>query len=352
MSSLTGLTGAMDRRRDDDDDGHDVAEVTPVAADEAPTEVINVAWLREKISGDSAGSSDDAEVRPESKVRHSVRTLDPAEQRRAKEKRKLTRMKWVTEIVATLLMVVALFGFWQLYYSDVQAGRVQDDVSASLRDRWAANPQEAAAEVVAGETGSTGIDAFGYLHIPRFGAGWNQAILVGTSQAALAAGPGHYEGSQLPGEIGNMALAGHRDGHGAPFHDNDKFQVCDPLVVETATQWLVYRVLPTGIPASEAYIDAIHACAPWEVASRLSDPAYNGLSGSKITTPTDVDVVAPVPGHPEISQADAKVPLLTLTTCHPIWSNAERLITHAVLAETFDKSDHPANWVPAVVAVR
>lgn len=352
MSSLTGLTGAMGRRRDDDDDDRDVAEVTPVAADEAPTETINVAWLRKKVSEGSATPSGDEVAPPESKIRHSVRTLDPAAQRRAKERRTLTRMKWVAEIVATLLMVVALFGFWQLYYSDVQAGRVQDDVSASLRDRWAANPEEAAAAVVTGETGSTGIDAFGYLHVPRFGAGWNQAILVGTSQAALAAGPGHYEGSQLPGEIGNMALAGHRDGHGAPFHDNDKFQVCDALVVETATQWLVYRVLPIGVPASEAYVDAIHACAPWEVASRLSDPSYNGLPGSKVTTPTDVDVVAPVPGRPEIAPADAKVPLLTLTTCHPIWSNAERLITHAVLAETFDKSDHPANWVPAAVAVR
>lgn len=34
-------------------------------------------------------------------------------------------------------------------------------------------------------------------------------------------------------------------------------------------------------------------------------------------------------------------PLLTLTTCHPMFSNAERLIVHAVLVETLDKNDGP-----------
>ncbi|MBB1009216.1 sortase, partial [Dietzia sp. SLG510A3-3B2-2] len=31
--------------------------------------------------------------------------------------------------------------------------------------------------------------------------------------------------------------------------------------------------------------------------------------------------------------------LLTLTTCHPMYSNAERLIVHAALVETTAKTD-------------
>ncbi|MBB1022362.1 sortase, partial [Dietzia sp. E1] len=31
--------------------------------------------------------------------------------------------------------------------------------------------------------------------------------------------------------------------------------------------------------------------------------------------------------------------LLTLTTCHPMYSNAQRLIVHAVLTETTAKAD-------------
>jgi len=38
--------------------------------------------------------------------------------------------------------------------------------------------------------------------------------------------------------------------------------------------------------------------------------------------------------------------MLTLTTCHPEFSNAERMIVHAVLVETSAKADTP---VPAAL---
>ena len=41
--------------------------------------------------------------------------------------------------------------------------------------------------------------------------------------------------------------------------------------------------------------------------------------------------------------------MLTLTTCHPLWSNAERLIVHAVLTETEMKGAHDEDWRPAAM---
>jgi sortase A len=48
------------------------------------------------------------------------------------------------------------------------------------------------------------------LRVPT--AGIEAPVLEGTSDAAMNRGVGHSEGSALPGEVGNVGLAGHRDG--------------------------------------------------------------------------------------------------------------------------------------------
>src|SRR5206468_6770200 len=81
------------------------------------------------------------------------------------------------------------------------------------------------------------------VHIPRLGSDYQRVIVEGTEQTQLAQGPGHYVGAAMPGQQGNFALAGHRVGKGSPFLDLDTMRPGDPIVVETATQWYVYRVL-------------------------------------------------------------------------------------------------------------
>jgi sortase A len=44
-------------------------------------------------------------------------------------------------------------------------------------------------------------------------------VLAGGSGRTLAFGPGHLSASALPGEIGNMVIAGHRDTHFAFLRD-------------------------------------------------------------------------------------------------------------------------------------
>ena len=53
-------------------------------------------------------------------------------------------------------------------------------------------------------------------------------VLEGVSGRTLAFGPGHLQGSVLPGEPGNSVIAGHRDTHFAFLRDvvvNDRFTV-------------------------------------------------------------------------------------------------------------------------------
>src|SRR5271170_4234628 len=52
-------------------------------------------------------------------------------------------------------------------------------------------------------------DVLGRLDIPRLGL--SVAVLQGTSSRLLRHGAGHIEGTPLPGETGNSAIAGHRD---------------------------------------------------------------------------------------------------------------------------------------------
>ncbi|MBB2942541.1 LPXTG-site transpeptidase (sortase) family protein [Actinoplanes lutulentus] len=139
---------------------------------------------------------------------------------------------------------------------------------------------------------------FAVLHVPRWHAEYT--IVEGVSTADLRKGPGHYPGSALPGQIGNMAVAGHRGPAGLPFNDIDTLRAGDPIMVETATSMYVYRVQR-------------HVIVP----------------------PTRVDVVAPTPEKPGV---EPTVAMLTLTACHPRFSSKQRYILFAVLDEVTAKS--------------
>jgi sortase A len=118
----------------------------------------------------------------------------------------------------------------------------------------------------------------------------------------LKQGPGHYPGTPLPGQSGNAAIAGHRTTYGAPFHDLDRLDPGDPIFVTTAMGRFRYDV-------------------------------------------TDQLVVDPVKGGWVLDpSADDR---LTLTTCNPKYSAAERLIVTAALMSV--PAPVPAPATPAAV---
>ncbi|MGY1744894.1 class E sortase [Blastococcus sp. SYSU D00695] len=214
-----------------------------------------------------------------------------------------TGVRGVGQALLTLGFVLLLFVVYELYVTDLLADQAQEELSGELRDEWdggsAATPAPITPE--AGEP-------FAFLHIPGLGAGWNRAVVEGTGQDELAEGPGHYVGTALPGEQGNFAVAGHRVGRGSPFLDLDQLRPGDPIVVETADAWYVYRVL--GDPAT-------------------GDFTGGPVPGQQIVTPSDVSVISPTPLAPP--EAPPSGAYLTLTTCHPKYSARQRLIVHAFL---------------------
>lgn len=170
------------------------------------------------------------------------------------------------------------------FYTDVRAERQQKQLTVEFKTRSVELKKAYQARKVQEGNPLTRII------IPRTGV--DTVVVEGTSGKALAAGAGHYPETPLPGEAGNVAIAGHRTMNGKPFNRIDELRQGDKIILETPFARHTYEVV-----------------APFE-----------GHANPWVTAPNDWSVVAPT-----------KEPMLTLTTCHPKGSARERLIVRARL---------------------
>ncbi|MFB7517922.1 class E sortase [Streptomyces sp. NPDC056144] len=141
--------------------------------------------------------------------------------------------------------------------------------------------------------------AFAVIRIPRIGL--TAPVAAGVSKrSVLDKGyVGHYPGTAGPGQVGNFALAGHRNTHGEPFRYINRLVLGDRIVVRTRQRTYTYRVD--------------------RILSR--------------TSPRDVGVVRDVPRSVVKPSYGYTAPgsYLTLTTCTPEFSSAYRLVVWAKL---------------------
>lgn len=116
-------------------------------------------------------------------------------------------------------------------------------------------------------------------------------VVEGVTVAALRAGAGHYPETPLPCEQGNVAIAGHRTTYGRPFNQLNIMRPGDTAVLITPFAQCTYTVVP-GFGGHDN---------PWPVLpDNVSVISQRGALGT---------------GH-----------WLTLTTCNPPGSAAQRLI--------------------------
>jgi len=117
-------------------------------------------------------------------------------------------------------------------------------------------------------------------------------VLEGSDDATLRRGSGHIEDTPLPGQNGNVGIAGHRDTIFRPLRD---IKVGDPLDLTTRDKVYHYRVASTSIvspsdvyvldPTAEPTLTLV-TCYPFEfighaprrfiVAARLVDEETRG----------------------------------------------------------------------------
>ncbi|MCF2707221.1 class E sortase [Arcanobacterium haemolyticum] len=212
---------------------------------------------------------------------------------------------FVGELMITAGVFLMLFIVWQVWWTDIGANRLQQQEIAGLG--WSEpvkTPVTASAGdppifTTDGQTGST----IGTIKIPRFGADWQYMVKEGTSlEEVLDRGSfGHYTETQNLGELGNFALAAHRQTYGAPMKHVQDLQIGDSIIMETETAYYVYKV-----------------------------------SDSYIVRPDEIDVIAAVPRQPEIAPTER---YLTITTCHPPFVSNERWIINAKYDHWVSKSE-------------
>ena len=184
-------------------------------------------------------------------------------------------------------LVILLFVVYQLWGTGLREAQAQSDLTESFAETLAAPPLRA---LPAGSDEPPVIplappegEAVAMIRIPKIDV--EKAVVEGVGIGDLQKGPGHYPSTPLPGQPGNAAIAGHRTTYGAPFFSLDELQIGDEILVRTLQGEFRYEV-----------------------------------DRKTVVLPSQVEVLDPT-----------EEPRLTLTTCNPRFSAAERLIVSAVL---------------------
>lgn len=231
--------------------------------------------------------------------------------RPAPARRRVSAVGVLGELLLTAGAVILLFLGWQLWWNDAIMAGQQSSAASQLSSQWieqravpgtetttpstTPSPEQHGDPVVDTTQYANG-EAFAVMYVPRFGEDSQRTIAEGTDLDVLNSvelGVGHYPGTEAPGEVGNFAIASHRSAYGGGMHEIDQLQLGDAIYVQTKDGWYTYR---------------------------FRDLEY--------VTPETVEVLAPVPHHPETTPTDR---IITLTSCNPLYSTDERIIAYGVL---------------------
>ena len=184
---------------------------------------------------------------------------------------------WLRRLLSGLSVLLVLGGLGLVGYpfaTNMWTDRIQERL-----DNQIASPElQQAYKDRKIETG----DSLTRIKIPALGV--DTVVVEGITPSALRAGAGHYPQTPMPCESGNVSIAGHRTTYGRPFGNVDQLKPGDTIELTTPIGGCVYQV------AKDPYVVA----------------------------PTEMSVLDPTAERS-----------LTLTTCHPKGSAAQRLIIRA-----------------------
>lgn len=177
-------------------------------------------------------------------------------------------------LIASGLLLLAFVGY-QLWGTGIAETRAQSTLEKQFRSQPVAIP------VYGGIVGKIEIPS---IEVEKW-------VVAGVGYKELERGPGLFSGSPLPGQLGNVAIAGHRTTFGAPFSRINEVKDGDVITMTTTKGSFTY--IAKGAP--------------------------------KIVDASDVQVVKTV---------DKTKAMLTLVSCHPKWTSKQRIIVQADLSST------------------
>lgn len=220
---------------------------------------------------------------------------------------------WVGRSLITVGLLILLFVSYQLWGTGIIEARAQDDLQGQFKQSVEKSGTSSTTTAPEDPTVSTTTavpvpvptpptgEAVAHLVIPKVGI--DDYVVQGVGRPDLRKGPGHYPETPMPGQVGNAAIAGHRTTYGAPFNRLDELEAGDKIEVTVLTG----------------------ASYQYTVTEKL------------IVKPTETDVLLPT-ANPAFNPNFAEGPsnykdlaTITLTTCNPEYSAAQRLVIKASL---------------------
>ena len=193
-------------------------------------------------------------------------------------------------LIATGVLML-LFVAYQLWGTGLSEQRAQSDLQRTFTSQLPSLPLYG--------------DPVTRIEISKIGV--DKIVVAGVDYKALEKGPGLFDGSPLPGQLGNVAIAGHRTSYGAPFSRLNELTLGDEIVLTRAGSTFTYIV---------------------------SEKPF-------IVKPSQTEVLKTI---------DATTGQLTLVTCHPKWTSENRMSVKAKLESSV--TPQPATvFSPASVEV-
>jgi sortase A len=98
--------------------------------------------------------------------------------------------------------------------------------------------------------GKETVRQLGSIEIPKIGI--TKSMYEGVTLTTLNRGPGHWPGTAMPGDVGNVVVGGHRVSHDKPFRNLDKLGAGDEVVFNTDGGRFVYTVVSTEAVTPDA----------------------------------------------------------------------------------------------------
>jgi sortase A len=184
-------------------------------------------------------------------------------------------------------IVAILFVGWQLWGTSISQHHAQSQLqsafAASVHAHHAPKPSSSGPALIAADTiVPTPAEGTQVAKIAIPNIGLDEIVVSGTAESDLAKGPGHYVGTAAPGQAGNVSIAGHRTTNGAPFNRLGDLAVGNEIFLTTLS------------------------------GERLT---YVVSKAPQAVSPNDVAVLD--------NFGDNRI---TLTTCNPEFSSAQRLV--------------------------
>lgn len=233
-------------------------------------------------------------------------------------------MRVIAGLMMAFGLIVLLYVAWLTWGASLQTNATQTDAVQDLAQEFASEPmpeqQSVPSLVSAPDYGVPPVavspaygEHIGIVYVPRFGAAYSRPVIEGTDADVIdTLGLGHYEGTAMPGELGNFALAGHRQTHGAVLDNIDALQPGDNIYVQTKDGFYTYV-----------------------------------FRNDEIVLPTGTDVLLPVP---TVASGKPTERILTLTSCNPKLGAEERIIAYSTMVSWQPASAGPPAEISGHVA--